>query len=117
MSRNEQMDENVPPLLSAGLACLACVPIVYLATRPIVWLTLVPGVQWLVVGLFTILPVSVAFIVLYRSAWHEERPRLKRIFSAMMSACIIFGVDLFAVGVLVVVGCLIAGLIRVVGGN
>ena len=117
MSRNEQMDENVPPLLAAGLACLACVPIIYIATRPIVRLTHIPGMQWLLLGLFTIVPVFVAFIVLYWSAWHEERPKFKRIFSAAISACAIFGVDLFAVGALVTVGCLIVGLLRVVGGN
>lgn len=117
MSRNGQMDENMPLFLVAGLACLFCTPVIYLATRPVVWLSHAGWVPWLLLGLFILVPLSVTFIILYGSGWHEERPRFRRILSTIFSSCVIFGVDLLAVGMLVAAACLITGLARAVGGN
>lgn len=116
MSRNEPLNENRPLFLIAGLVCLVCFPIIYLATRPLVWLHMVwPG--WLLLALFTMVPLSVVFIILYYSTWHEERPKIRRVVSAVLSSCVIFGVDLCVVILLVIMGCLIAGLGRSMGGN
>jgi hypothetical protein len=117
MSRNGQMGENMPLFLIAGLAGLFCTPIIYLATRPVVWLSHAGWVPWLLLGLFIIVPLSVTFIILYESGWHEEPPRSRRIFSAIFSSCMIFGVDLLAVGAVIAAACLITGLARAVGGN
>jgi hypothetical protein len=111
------MGENMPLFLTAGLGCLLCVPIIYMATRPVIWLLHSQWTVWPLMSLFVLVPLSVTFIILYRSGWHEEQPRYWRIVSTLFSSCVIFGVDLLAVGALVAAGCLIAGLARSVGGN
>jgi len=116
MSRNEPLNENGPLFFIAGLVCLGCFPIIYLTTRPVVWLHMA-WTEWLLQALFTMVPLSVTFIILYYSTWHEERPKIRRIASAVLSSCVIFGVDLFVVILLAVGGCLIVGLGRVMGGN
>lgn len=117
MSDNEQMDEKAPLFLMAGIASLLCLPVVYLATRPLIWLLQARWAVWPLFTLWTFIPVSVAFVVLYRSDWHREWPRVRRIFSMILSSCIIFGVDLLVLGFLVAIGCLMLGLGRVMGGN
>ncbi|HTR42824.1 MAG TPA: hypothetical protein VMH87_14520 [Pseudomonadales bacterium] len=117
MSRNEPFNENGPLFLIAGLACLVCLPIIYLATRLVIWWLHVSGVEWLLLALFIILPLSVTFIILYSSAWHREWPKMKRVLSAALSSCFIFGIDLFIIILLIVMGGLVAGLGRAMGGN
>jgi len=116
MSRNET-DDNASPLVIAALACLLCMPIVYLATRPVIWLFSAPWVPWFLAGVFVFTPFMVAFMVLYRCAWHEDRPRTRRILATMASACIIVGVDLLITGALALLGGLIAGTSHRMGGN
>ena len=117
MSNNEPMRENGPLFLMAGLACLMCLPIVYLATRPVVWWLHVSWVQWPLLMLFTIVPLSVTFAILYGSAWHSEWPRIRRIASVAVSSCVIFGIDLFLIILLIVLGGIIVGLGRAMGGT
>ena len=117
MSRNEPLNENGPVLLIAGLAGLMCLPIIYLATRPVIWWLHVSWVGWLLPALFIILPLSVTFIILYWSAWHQEWPKIRRIVSVALSSCVILGVDLFLVILLMIAGGLVAGLARAMGGN
>lgn len=117
MSRNEPFNENGPLFLMAGLACLMCLPIIYLATRPVIWWLHVSWIEWPLLALFTVLPLAVTFIILYLSTWHQEWPKIRRIASVALSSCVIFGVDLFLVILLVIAGGLIAGLARAMGGN
>jgi hypothetical protein len=117
MSRNEPLNGNGPLFLIAGLACLMCLPIIYLATRPVIWWLHVSWIGWPLLALFTILPLSVTFIILYCSAWHQEWSRIRRIVSVVLSSCVIFGVDLFLLILLVIAGSLVVGLARVMGGN
>ena len=117
MSHNEPMRESGPLFLVAGLACLVCLPIVYMATRPVIWW--IPGawIAWPLLLLFTIVPLSVTFAILYSSTWHQEWPKMRRVLSVGLSSCFIFGVDLFLILVLIIMGGLVAGLGRVMGGN
>jgi hypothetical protein len=118
MDDHEITDGKMPPFLIAGLGCLFCLPVIYLTTRPLFWLLHhARWVVWPFFTLWTLVPIMVAFVVLYRSAWHREWPRSRRIFSMIFSSCIIFGVDLVVVVMLLAAGCLIAGLTRVMGGN
>lgn len=117
MSRNGEMNGNMPLFLTAGLGSLFCVPVIYLATRPVVWLLHMQWIAWLLAGLFILVPLAVTFIILYRSGWHEDSPKFRRILTTAFSSCVILGVDLIAVGALVAAVCLIIGLTRVVGGN
>lgn len=117
MNRNEQINGNSAPFLMAGLACLVCLPIMYLTTRPLLGLLHGQGIEWLLLILFTFVPLSVTFLILYCSAWHRESPRARRLFSAIFSSCVIFGVDLLFVVFTVIVGCVIIALARACGGN
>lgn len=117
MSLNGEINGRVPLFVTAGLACLFCVPVIYLATRPVVWLLHAQWMAWLLAGLFILVPLSVTFIILYRSGWHEGRPKGWRILSTAFSSCVIFGVDLLALGALVAAACLVAGLAKSMGGN
>lgn len=116
MSRNE-INESTSPMLIAGLACFLSLPVVYLTTRPVVWLINAPWMAWLQLGIFAIAPVTVAFIVLYRCAWHDDRPRVRRILSTILSACLIFGIVLILISAIAIIGCVIAGTSRRMGGN
>jgi hypothetical protein len=111
------MDERMPLFLTAGLGCLFCMPTIYLATRPVVWLFHAQWLAWALPGLFLLTPLSVTFIILYRSGWHEERPKFRRVLSTAFSSCMILGVDLLAVAAIVAAACLITGLAKVMGGN
>ncbi|HEY1787167.1 MAG TPA: hypothetical protein VGJ73_03385 [Verrucomicrobiae bacterium] len=116
MSRNE-INENASPLLIAGLACLLCMPAVYLATRPVVWLFSARWAPWLLAGIILIAPFMVAFTVLYRCAWHDGQPRARRLLATVVSSCIIVAIDLLLTGALALIGGMIAGTSRVMGGN
>jgi hypothetical protein len=117
MSKNEQMNGDVPPFFIAGFACLVCLPILYFATRPIIWMVHAAWLEWALLALFTAVPTSVAGIILYCSAWHEEFSKARRLASVIFSSCLIFGVDLLFIGLTVIIACLVAGLSRVMGGN
>src|SRR5580658_7574810 len=80
MSDYEKLDEKMPLFLMAGLACLFCLPALYLVTRPLIWVLHSRWAVWPLFTLWTFIPVSAAFIVLYRSAWHREWPKFRRIF-------------------------------------
>jgi hypothetical protein len=117
MSRNEEINGHTSPLLLAGLVCLLSMPVVYAATRPVIWLFSATWVPWLLAPIFLIAPFTVAFMVLYRCAWHDDRPPGRRILSTIVSSCIIVGIDLLVSGALALVGGFIAGSSRVMGGN
>ena len=117
MNRNERTGENVPLFFTAGVACLICLPIIYAATRPVVWWLQMPWTEWLLAPLFTLIPLAVVFIILYCSAWHREWTKGRRVLSTAFSSCVIFGVDVLLILSMAIVGSVIAGLARVMGGN
>lgn len=117
MNDNEIVDEKTPPFMIAGLACLMCLPIIYLTTRLLIWLLHVQWLAWPLLAVWALVPIAVAFVVLYRSEWHREWSKVRRVFSILLSSCIILGMDLLVVVLLTAAGCLIIGLTRVVGGN
>lgn len=116
MSQDET-NENASPLVLAGLACLLCMPVVYLATRPVTWLSSAAWVSWLLAAIFLMAPFTVAFTVLRRCAWHEDWPRSRRILFTIASSCIIVGVDLLLTGALALVAGMVTGLSYKMGGN
>jgi hypothetical protein len=92
MKNCKPIEVSQPPIGVAGFACLVCLAVVYLATRPVVsWL----DVWWARILIYSVIPISVAFFILYRSSWHQEWPRLRRILSMILSSCIIFICVLF----------------------
>jgi len=87
MREDNQSDNYQPPIGVAGLACLGCFAVLYLATKPFMIFRDVWWARW---SLLTLIPISVVFTILYRSSWHQELGRVTRIFSMMLSSCILF---------------------------
>lgn len=107
MIDDEQMEARQPPIGLAGFVCFAGQAVIYLATRPFIDYLDRWGIQWL---LYTSIPISVAFIILYRSSWHQELGRFTRVLSMLLSAFIIFCCALL-------IGGIIVGGLYVVGNN
>jgi hypothetical protein len=113
MDCNGHTDENKPPILIAGLVCLFSLPIIYWATRPLIWVLHGAWMPWLFTPLFTLLPMSMAFTVLYRSVWHQEWHGSKRILPLILMSGVIFCAVLFIIAVTLGIGCLCTGIGRV----
>lgn len=92
MPLDEPPEANQPPFGAAGASCLGCMVVAYLVTMPL--LTLYPSrlTEWLVLMLYTIAPLSGAFVVLYFSGWYHQRPIAGRLFSIIWRSCVVFGI-------------------------
>ena len=117
MSKNEYLNGDKAPLFIAGFACLGSFPIIYLATRPVIWMLHVAWLEWLLLPLFTAVPIIVTGIILYCSEWHQGLSKSRRLISVIASSCLIYGVDVLFIIFMVIIGCLITGLSRTMGGN
>lgn len=109
MNPDEQSAENQPPVGLASLACLACLAIIYLAARPFVVRLDVWWAEWLV---YSLVPIAVTFVILYRSCWHRERAAVARTLSLFFFSCYIFGMDLLLIVATVVMASIYMGLAR-----
>jgi hypothetical protein len=98
MERSEHIERVEPPIGLAGGVCAICLVATFLAG----WIvSRFIDVQWVTWFLAVSIPVSVTFMILYRSAWHQELPRITRILSMILSAMIIYIVVLLLVGLAV----------------
>jgi len=104
-------------MIIAGIACLLCLPMIFVLTRPVAWFVNAPWAGWLLLPFFTLAPIAVAYAVLSRSSWHRESPAARRVPSMIFSSCIIYAVDLIVIGLMLAATCLVVALTRVVGGN
>jgi hypothetical protein len=53
-----------------------------------------PWIPWLLLLFFTVLPPSMAFIILYCHAWYLEWSRPKRVLIFALFSCVVYGADL-----------------------
>jgi hypothetical protein len=101
MDDKEQTQEVQSPLqqtvVIASIASFVSLIIIYWVARPAVELLYVHWVEWLV---YAIIPISVTFIILYRSGWHSEILGAVRTCSLLLLSCIILGGVLIAIGVM-----------------
>ena len=123
MDDNEQTPEVQSPsqraIVIASIACFISLIIFYWVARHAVELLEVRWIEWLV---YAIIPISVTFIILYRSCWHREITGAARTCSLLLISCIILGGDLIAVGAMLCMAvsfiCMIAFCVNgVSGGN
>lgn len=106
---NGQTNENTLPIVLAGFGCLLCLPMVYLATRPVVWAVHAQWIYSLLVPLFILVPMAAAFIILYRSLWHREWTGTKRVLSLILVSGLIFFGVLVIIGMVLAAGSLFTG--------
>ncbi|MGA9452409.1 MAG: hypothetical protein WBW41_13820 [Verrucomicrobiia bacterium] len=109
MNHSDQPSEFQLPIGVASFACLVCFAFIYLVARPAVLLLEVWWAEWLA---YALIPVSVAFIILYRSCWHPEMVRAARTSCLVLLSCIIFCSDLVFIGILIATLCVFVGLGR-----
>ena len=122
-TENEQAPKVQSPfqrvIVIASLACLVSLMFLYCAGRPAasplhVW--------WMELLACATIPISVTYMVLYRSGWHREIAGIARACSVLRLSCVILGGELLAVGILlcIAVFCICmtaAGLTAISGGN
>lgn len=51
--------------------------------------------------IYSLIPILVVFVILYRSSWHQELGKTTRILSMLLTSCIVFSCVLIIVGVIV----------------
>ena len=106
-------------IVIASLACFVSLMFLYCAARPAVSPL---HVWWVELLACAIIPISVTYMVLYRSCWHREIAGITRACSVLRLSCFILGGELLAVGILlcIAVFCICmtaAGLTAISGGN
>jgi hypothetical protein len=111
MDDNEQTPEVQSPsqqtIVIASIACFVSLIFFYLAARRAVELLQVRWIEWLV---YSIIPISVTFTILYRSCWHPEISGAARTCSLLLLSCIIL------VGVFIAIGFIILGVFAFFSG-
>jgi hypothetical protein len=80
----------------ASIACFFSLIIFNWVASSVVHLIAVPWIELLV---YTILPISVTFTILYRSSWHREISAAKRTYSLFLLSCAILGGVVIASGI------------------
>ena len=117
MNPGEQANEDAPPIGLAGVAGLIGLSAVGALLQLLTSHVAGRWAEWLFPVLFVTVPTAVAFLILYRSSWHREFCKARRILFMTGSAGLVFGADLLVAGLMMVILCLVIGLTRSLGGN
>jgi hypothetical protein len=116
MDDNEQTAEVLSPsqrsLVVASIACFVSLTFLCWVARPAVELL---QVRWIELLVYAIIPITVTFIMLYRSCWHREITGAARTCSLLLLSCLILGGELIAAGFMFCLALLCFGAIS--GGN
>ena len=95
---HDEIDEDEYAAVVAVCSSLLSLPVIYAATRIVIWMHHPTWTPWLLAAMFTVMPAAVAFIILYSGCWHLEWQRPKRILWAILSSCLIYGADILIIG-------------------
>jgi hypothetical protein len=106
VNSHDEIDADEHTVVMAVYSSLLSLPAIYAATRPLLWIAHALWLSCLLVSLFTVMPVAVAFIILYFGCWHLEWPRPKRILLGILSSCLIYGADILIICYGVAIGAL-----------
>ena len=115
MDDNEQTSVQSPSEQAIVIASICCyVSLIFfywVAKRVVVRLE----VRWIELLVYAIIPITVTFIILYRSCWHREITGAARTCSLLLLSCVILGGELIAIGFML---CMVLfGLNAITGGN
>ena len=113
MAENEPTPEVQNPLQRviaiASIASFVSLISTFLAAR---WVVSQLQGWWVQLLVYAIIPISVAYIILYRSCWHREIRGAARTCSLLLVSCVILVGDIIVVGAVlcaaVIFICLIA---------
>jgi hypothetical protein len=98
-------DEQTPSVDSSSkqsmvivwLGCFISLTGFYWITRP---LMLRLQIWWAELLIYSIVPISVTFILLYRSCWHSELSGWARTYYVLALSCVILAVELIFIGIM-----------------
>ena len=99
MNLNEQSPEVSSPTGFAFFACLVSTALLYVVARPV---ALVLHLWWARALVDSVIPLTIAFTILYCGGWHREMTRVARAFYMLWQSCLIFGGVLILAGVVIV---------------
>lgn len=74
-------------LILASIACFVSYSIAKRVVEPL-------EIGWAKYMVYALIPISVTFIILYRSCWHPEITGIARTYSLLLFACIILSIVL-----------------------
>jgi hypothetical protein len=101
MDDNEQTPEVQSPLqrviVIASIACFASLMFFYWVGKPAIELL---EVRWIELLVYSVIPISVTFTILYRSCWHREITGAARTCCLLLLSGIILGGELIAIGIM-----------------
>lgn len=87
LNRNDRPREFQAPFKASALVSILSFAFIYwLDSRPLS----VVRIWWEQLLIYAVIPVLLAFIILYRSAWHRELPKFARAPLLGALACLIF---------------------------
>jgi len=89
LNHSDQPPEAQSPLVASAMAALVSFVLVYWLDRPVVSLL---RLWWAELLAFAVIPILLAFVVLYRSSWHQDMRRAVRAVLVAAMSCTIFGV-------------------------
>jgi hypothetical protein len=116
MNDNEQTSQDQTPsqqvFVIASIACFVSLMIIYWVASPAVKLL---EVRWVELLAYAIIPLSVTFIILYRSCWHREITGAARTCSLLLLSCVILSCEFIAIGIMLCIGLFCFNAIS--GGN
>jgi hypothetical protein len=112
-------DEQTPSLdpsseqsmVIVSLGCFISLTGFYWITRPLV---LRLQIWWAELLIYSIVPISVTFILLYRSCWHSELLGWARTSCVLALSCIILAIELIIIGIII---CIIIFCVNAVSGG
>lgn len=109
-------DNNGSSALPIGRAALASL-ITLLAVYTLMerFVSLLPNV-WAQLALYSVLPLAVAFRILYHSHWHEEQTTPKRCGSVAFMSLVALSSALFFAGMMVTIAAFLAVACRMCAG-
>jgi hypothetical protein len=104
LNHSDRPPKAQSPFVVSAAVSLAAFVVIYWLDSPQVSSLRVWWGQWLV---YAVIPTLLAFIILYRSSWHQEMRRAARTLLLALLSCLIFPGALLAAGVAVLLGVLV----------
>lgn len=96
LNHSHQPPQAQSPFAAAAAASLASFASIYWLDGPEVAAL---RIWWVEGFVYAFVPTLLAFIILYRSAWHQEMTRTARTFLVAVLSCLIFPGALLAAGI------------------
>ena len=104
MNSNEPDPEEPSPLqrvfATASIVCFASLMIFYWVARPVIELL---EVRWIECMVYSTIPITVTFIILYRSCWHQEIIGAARTCALLLLSGVVLGGVVSVMGIMLLV--------------